>query len=442
MHFVAPKLSRRLLAGFLACAVLAAVSASVGVMSLRQIENNLHDAQARISAPAEGVGKETERALQSCAALAGRRLNLQIWMSAGAFLLLALVGILATRSVTTPLGLVVKNLRDIAEGEGDLAKRIEATSHDEVGELAHWFNTFVAKLRKIIGDVAQNAMSISGSFEKFSAVSMRMASQVERMATQSNAAAAAGEQLSANINTTAVGCEEMSASVDSVAAAVEEMSSSLGEVAKSCEKESSIADQANNEVKATREVMDKLGKSAAEINKVIDVISGIAARTNLLALNAAIEAAGAGEAGKGFAVVANEVKDLARQSGQAAKQIAERIKNMRESVEGATAAIGSIAVIIEDVSRISATIAAAVEEQSSATNEIARSIGAASRAAVHIAGNMQQAAQAANEAATNIHGVSRGVAETASDVKDANANAQDSARLAANLRRIVAQFKT
>ncbi len=359
-----------------------------------------------------------------------------------AVIVIAVVIALVVRGgISRPMKKVVDMLKDIAQGEGDLTRRLDITSHDEIGETARWFNTFVDKLQKIMQAVRDNTGAMAKAAGELSAASNQMATCAEEMSAQARTVATAGEQLSANINAMSGAAGSMSSSAGSVAAAVEQMSTSINEVAKNCEKESGISQQASDQAVQTRGIMAKLGESAREIGKVVEVISGIADQTNLLALNATIEAASAGEAGKGFAVVANEVKELARQSAQATDQIAQQIRDIQGNTQTAVTAIDNITRIIEEVSSIAHTIAASVEEQSATTSEIAKTVGSVSAATKTIAANIQQSAAGANEVSQNIQGVNTASQQVASGATHTNNNARNLNEIAARLNTIVGQFK-
>lgn len=140
--------------------------------------------------------------------------------------------------------------------------------------------------------------------------------------------------------------------------------------------------------------INKLLESAQKINEVTSVIADISGQTNLLALNATIEAARAGEAGKGFAVVANEVKALAVGSAESAGQISEQIAHIQLDTNEAARAVQTIAEIIDQVSHISGSIAAAIEEQAAATAEITRNVSEASNASIEVDQNIAGVSQA------------------------------------------------
>ena len=352
-----------------------------------------------------------------------------------------IIAIFLIRSITGPIGKTVAILKDIAEGEGDLTKRLDATSGDEIGELSRWFNKFAGKLQTVITDLAANTRTLSSSSEELAATSTQLAANAEEMSGQSNMVASAAEQTTSNVNNISAGAEELSNSITTVATSIEEMSASINEVAKNCQKESQIAAEADKVARTTQETVERLGLAAKEIGKVIDVINHIADQTNLLALNATIEAASAGEAGKGFAVVANEVKELAKQTAAATGEISRQVEEMQSSTDSAVKAIGQIGKVIDDVNTISQTIVSAVEEQSATVNEIASNMSGARSASTEIARNVAESAKGLTEVSSNIQGVNSAATSTAQGVGQVKASADELAKLAAGLQKIVGQFK-
>jgi len=317
------------------------------------------------------------------------------------------------KSITHPLQETVALLRDIAEGEGDLTRRVNQTTDDELGEMGKWFNTFIVKLEGLIARVAKSSQGVAGSTESLFGVSHEMGTNAEETATQANVVAAAAEQVTRNLQT--------------VAAATEEMTASIGEISKNASAAANVAGRAVERMGAANVAMNHLGKSSAEINEVIKVINSIAQQTKLLALNATIEAARAGSAGKGFAVVANEVKELANETAQATEQISQKIQAIREGTDEAVKAIDEISAIIAQMHDISTTIASAVEEQTATTKEIARNVAEAAIGESQVTENITSVAQAAK-------GTSNGAQST-------QAAAGVLAGMAAELQKVVAQFK-
>lgn len=343
--------------------------------------------------------------------------------------------------ISAPIRKTADMLKDIAQGEGDLTRRLEVRSSDEIGELAKWFNTFVDKLQGFIKEIASNTQTLSSASEEFSATSTQLAANAEEMTAQSTTVASAAQQATATVSGISTGAEELSSNVTTVATSIEEISASINEVAKNCQKESRVASEAHNEVRTTQEHVERLGLAAKEIGKVIDVINHIADQTNLLALNATIEAASAGEAGKGFAVVANEVKELAKQTAAATGEIARQIEEMQTSTDTAVKAIEQISKVVEEVNTISQTIVSAVEEQSATINEIAKNMGGAGAASTEIARNVGESAKGLSEVSSNIQGVTAAARSTAQGVVQLKNSALDLARLSVGLQKVVTQFK-
>lgn len=392
--------------------------------------------------PQDEVHAETKAALLNA-----------ILLSLFIVVLVALFAMWLAGRLAKPLGDVATIMADIAEGAGDLTRRLQVAGNDEIGVLSASFNKLLAKLQQIIAKVQQEASRVSASSNKSrellqgvqqQAVLMSeqtriaetdvlnasgnvdsMAAAVTEINTSTQVVAHSGNSISQNLNTVAAAVEEMSANLgavahssenvtvgmNTVAAAIEEMSASLGEVAQNSASASRVAGKAKDQARMASQTMDALGQSADQIGKVVELIKGIAAQTNLLALNATIEAASAGEAGKGFAVVAGEVKELAKQTAQATEEIRKQVDAIQGNSVRSVEAIGQIVSVIDDVNNLSASIAAAVEEQTATTNEISRNVVGVAGSVKDVGNNIQQAAQGANEVSRSVHQAVQGVDE-------------------------------
>ncbi len=368
-----------------------------------------------------------------------------IWMLVGMLTILSLIIIAGAvgvvTSVTRSITEVTSKMQDIASGEGDLTQRMQVRNNDEIGRLAAAFNTFIQKLQGIIGNVAQNASSLNQASESLSAISSQIAQNADQTNNEAQTVASSTQQTAAGVRSVSAATEQMSASINNVSAAIEELSVSLNEVAANCQKESQVAADATTQAKETFTLMQKLDASVHQVGKITDMITDIADQTNLLALNATIEAASAGDAGKGFAVVASEVKELAKQTAQATREISEQISEMQINAQGAVGAIEKISNIIEEINGISQTIVSAVEEQSATVNEVAKNTAGANDAAANVAQSLSGSSQNLNGVAEAVQRVSAASSDTAQGVSKVAGNINDLAALTGKLQEIVTQFK-
>ncbi|BCS52042.1 methyl-accepting chemotaxis protein [Geobacter sp. SVR] len=327
------------------------------------------------------------------------------------FALLTVTGIWITRSITTPLSAMLTMLKDIAQGEGDLTKRLDEGMAGELGEVSHWFNLFIEKLKGVITQVAQDARKLADSASQLRTSAGQMADGTGQAAAQAGNVATASEEMAAtsadiarSCHNAAVGSQEAGDAAKSGSAVVEETVEVMSGIAR--------------QVTQSARTVEALGARSDQIGDIVGTIEDIADQTNLLALNAAIEAARAGEQGRGFAVVADEVRALAERTTKATKEISEMIraiqsetrlavtamedgvKGVEAGTEKATRSGDSLRMIQERIDAVTlqvSQIAAAAEEQTATTGEITRSIFDISEAIRHSAGGSGKAAAAATE---------------------------------------------
>ena len=348
---------------------------------------------------------------------------------------------LTTHSITGPIRDVTAGLRDVAEGEGDLTKRLAISYKNEVGELASWFNVFIDKIDLMIKELADNSNNLGRSADQLLTISSTMSDGADNVSSRSANVAEAANRMSSSMATVAQASTEASENINLVAAAAEEMTTSVSQIAASSENARAITKQAVAKAASASARVTHLGNAATAISKVTEVITEISAQTNLLALNATIEAARAGEAGKGFAVVANEIKVLASQTTQATQDIKGKIADIQDSTKHTIKEIGEITQVIDKVNSTVANIFISVEEQAATTREIAANIAQASTSVQNVNDNMGQSSLTAADIAQEISQVSNDASRMTTSCSQVKNSSDTLDALAKGLNRIVGRFK-
>jgi len=326
-------------------------------------------------------------------------------------LVLGAYGMTMVRTVSRSLQRMIDMVEDIAQGEGDLTKRLQVESSDELGDLAQGFNSFLDKLHGVISEVATSAEQVASASEEMSANSATMASSAESQNDQVRQVATAMQQMSATVHEVS---ENSNRAADSARQAAETACQGGAIVEDSVTRMRAIAES----VRETAQKVQALGTRSDQIGRIVNVIDDIADQTNLLALNAAIEAARAGEQGRGFAVVADEVRKLAERTTKATKEIAEMIEKVQsethlavermqagtQQVEQGVEATGqageSLRRIIEQaehVGEVVTHIATAATEQWSATEQVNNHMDQINKLVAESTEGAQQSAQACEE---------------------------------------------
>ncbi|MDI9403372.1 MAG: methyl-accepting chemotaxis protein [Limnohabitans sp.] len=269
---------------------------------------------------------------------------------------------LIARSIVRPLREVDAALADIASGEGDLSRRLDASRSDELGSVARHFNAFAEKISRTIGEIRTQALELASGAAKIDGTSRSLASDASEQAAT---------------------LEQVTASIEELAAMVSKTASNSGGAADIAGRARGDAETGATRMKDLVAAMDGIRTSSEKIASIIRVIDEIAFQTNLLALNAAVEAARAGDAGRGFAVVAQEVRSLAMRSAEAARDTAALIEESGERAEKGVR-------LVSDVEGVFGRIVGGSREVADLLTEISRASHDQSQAIRHVSSSMQE----------------------------------------------------
>ncbi len=345
----------------------------------------------------ERVGEQIER-FNAGAVERARREATRALVAMVGIALLGAVGVMAAGravllSIHRPLASTVRSLTDIADGEGDLTRRLPGTAQDELGELERAFNRFAERMHGLVSQVRSSSEGVAQASRELTGASDTISSSAQQQASALEETAASLEEITATIRQNADNAT---------------LASTLATAARD------VAHKGGTVVSDAVGAMREINGSSRRIADIITTIDEIAFQTNLLALNAAVEAARAGEQGRGFAVVASEVRSLAQRSAGAAREIKALIEDSVRKVEDGTelvnrsgATLDEIVSAVKRVTDVVAEIAAASKEQAVGVDEVNRAVTSMDHT------TQSNAAQTEELSATAGH-----LADQASDVLD------------------------
>lgn len=386
------------------------------------------------------------------------KLNSLMWSSVliTVLMLAVVAGItfLFANRITAPIKKLCVFANSIAQGD---LKNMEANIHsnDEIGELAQSFKVMSENLRSLIGHVTDASQQVTLS--------------ANELTINSEQSVQAVNQVAISITDVANGTEQQMSAVNKASDIIQQMSVNLQHVSENAnnavEKSSQTSERANDggklAEKAVRqmakieeivnilaEIVAKLGNNSQEIGQIVDTIAGIAGQTNLLALNAAIEAARAGEQGRGFAVVAEEVRKLAEQSQQSAKQIASLIAEIQGDTDKAVTAmsegIGEVKLggeVVENAGKAFHEIAGQIVEVSDRMRLISTDIQQMASGSEHIVSSVKEINELSKKATGEAQTVSAATEEQLASMEQIASSSQSLATMAKKLQQTVERFR-
>ncbi len=375
----------------------------------------------------DNLAKEILQQADSIAAKARTQLIISIVISTIMGSLTLLLSLMIGSSITMPLDSLVTMLQDIAQGEGDLTRRLPEDRKDEFGGVALWFNRFVGNIHTIISQASTTTVQVATASNQLHSTAEQIATAAEEVACQSATVATASEEMSATSNDISRNCtmasdiaNRASEMADNGASVVQETISGM----------QTIADK----VRESAHTVEALGARSDQIGAIVGTIEDIADQTNLLALNAAIEAARAGEMGRGFAVVADEVRALAERTTRATREIGEMIKAIQQETGGAVASMELGVKEVEKGMDSSRRSGEALQQILEGINEVTMQVHQIATAA-------EEQTAVTGEISTNIHQITDVVQQTANGAHETADAASMLSKLSNDLEGLVGRFK-
>ncbi|KQB93934.1 chemotaxis protein [Geobacillus sp. PA-3] len=397
--------------------------------------------------------RELDRASHNASASAERVLRLVLIVSVLAVAAGAIVSYYISRSLSLPLLALSEAAKRIAAG--DLTEtKTGVHNRDEIGELAASFEQMAKNLRGVLHEVAQNAEQVAASSEELAASAEQTSKATEQIAMTIQGVASgvdkqmqSVEETSAAVNTMSEQIGQISERAQSVAAIAAETSKQAADGGQTIEASVAQMNKVNSTVEQLAEVIKGLGRRSEQIGSIIEAIRNIAAQTNLLALNAAIEAARAGEHGRGFAVVADEVRKLAEQSAESARQIAELIAAIQEETAHAVQSMESVVNevtagtgVIRTSGETFSQIRAAVDEVAKQIRDVSASVSEMAASSEQIVRSVQLVADVAESTSAGTQEVSAATEEQLASMEEISASAASLSKMADDLQAIVRKF--
>ncbi|MEB2272030.1 methyl-accepting chemotaxis protein [Bacillus safensis] len=357
------------------------------------------------------------------------------------------------RSISKRLSNLARFSKKVSEG--DLRDKLQIQSDDEIGQVGKGFNTMIDSLRSLIGAVQTSVENVASSSEELTASAGQTSKATEHITLAIEQFSSGNESQNDKVELSSEELEEMNRGLQNMNESAESITASsikstdiAGEGGQLVEKTASQMNVIDQSVKKAENVISALESKSKDITQILGVINGIADQTNLLALNAAIEAARAGESGRGFSVVAEEVRKLAVQSANSAKEIENLIKEIVQDIDVSQEVF--TAVNREVQSGLSFTeqtkvsfhnIFEMTKEISDQLQTMNQTVVQLSNGSAHVSEAVREIADVSRESSANIQDIAASAEEQLASMEEISSSSATLSSMAEELRDLISKFK-
>lgn len=357
------------------------------------------------------------------------------------------------RSISKRLSNLARFSKKVSEG--DLRDKLQIQSDDEIGQVGKGFNTMIDSLRSLIGVVQTSVENVASSSEELTASAGQTSKATEHITLAIEQFSSGNESQNDKVELSSEELEEMNRGLQNMNESAESITASsikstdiAGEGGQLVEKTASQMNVIDQSVKKAENVISALESKSKDITQILGVINGIADQTNLLALNAAIEAARAGESGRGFSVVAEEVRKLAVQSANSAKEIENLIKEIVQDIDVSQEVF--TAVNREVQSGLSFTEQTKVsfhnifdmtKEISNQLQTMNQTVVQLSKGSAHVSEAVREIADVSRESSANIQDIAASAEEQLASMEEISSSSATLSSMAEELRDLISKFK-
>ncbi|NPC93038.1 methyl-accepting chemotaxis protein [Bacillus sp. WMMC1349] len=380
-------------------------------------------------------------------------LHMAIYILIGAIILGSILIFFIIRGISKPMNQLVSSAKQISNG--DLTQKIEVRSKDEIGQLATSFNEMAESLRVLIGTIQESVVNVASSSEQLTASADQTSKATEHISLAIEKFSDGAESQSEKVETSSHQLNQMNGMLREMSDVSESITESSVQSTKIAESGGELVQKTvgqmnsiDQSVKQAEGVVIGLESKSKDITAILRVINGIADQTNLLALNAAIEAARAGESGRGFSVVAEEVRKLAAQSADSAKEIETLIQDIVKEIEHSLNMFKSVNQEVQSGLKITEETEASFKHIYETTNEIAGKLQTMNAAVEQLSGGSQEISEAieeisdvSKESTASIQDIAASAEEQLASMEEISSSSATLEQMAEELRDLTKKFK-